>query len=284
MDIKLITTQKVLSPTQISLADYVINPYRGCEFGCSYCYAQENKNLKNGKFCGCLGVKINAPAMLEKELRYTRPARVLLGSTTECFQYQESKYKITEQILSILNSFGVPCTILTKSHLIKKCLRLIAQNKENKIYFTFNVSRDAAVSALEKRSPSIQERLDTIAMILAHGIDLRIHMGPFIPHISNLAEIIALLPNGTTKIEVELYHKAMGNFSTLLKKVEENFGAALKEKIETVYAAKEDYLRYAHTLKEEIERIKKESGLTFFYVVPEFNAFYSPNVNYETPL
>ena len=85
MQIKLIRTQKVLSLTQISLADYAINPYRGCSFGCLYCYSRENKNIKKEAFFTRLDAKINAPEVLERELKYKRPKRVLLGSTTECF-------------------------------------------------------------------------------------------------------------------------------------------------------------------------------------------------------
>ena len=65
MQIKTITTHKVLSPTQMSLAPYAINPYRGCEFQCSYCYAQFADSFKNNE----LGVKIDAPDLLEKKLR-----------------------------------------------------------------------------------------------------------------------------------------------------------------------------------------------------------------------
>jgi DNA repair photolyase len=179
MDIKLINTQKVLSPTQIRLADYVINPYRGCEFGCSYCYSQKNKNLKDGNFFSCLGVKINAPAVLTKELRYTNPKRVLLGSTTECFQYQEAKYKISEQILNLLNNFDIPYTILTKSHLIVNNVSQIEKNKNNKIYFTLNHSSDAMIRLFEKKSPAIKERLEALAQIADRKIALRVHIGPF---------------------------------------------------------------------------------------------------------
>jgi DNA repair photolyase len=150
MEIKIIHTQKVLSKTQISLADYVINPYQGCEFGCVYCYSQENKNLKNKNFFQFLGVKINAPSVLEKELKINKPKRVLLGSTTECFLYQELKYKITQKILFLLNKHHIPYTILTKSSLIKNFLSLIRKNKDNKIFFTLNFSSDYFIKLFEK--------------------------------------------------------------------------------------------------------------------------------------
>ena len=105
MEIKIIETKKTLSETQITLADYAINPYRGCEFGCIYCYSQSNKNIDSQDFFEKIGIKLNSPDNLRRELQYKKPNRVVLGSTTECFQYQEAKHNLTGQILSILNEF-----------------------------------------------------------------------------------------------------------------------------------------------------------------------------------
>jgi len=76
MEIKLIKTQKVLAPTQITLAPFCINPYRGCEFGCLYCYTRLTKASKRDK--ETLGIKINAPLILEKELKYRNVEKVIL--------------------------------------------------------------------------------------------------------------------------------------------------------------------------------------------------------------
>ena len=176
MQIKKILTQKVLSPTNITLADYVINPYRGCSFGCLYCYSQENKNIDQNEFFDVLGIKENAPSILERELRFIHPKRVLLGSTTECFQPQELELQITRKILKVLNQHNIPYTILTKSHLIKEYLPIISENKSNKIYFTLNCTCDTTMRLLERQSPGLNQRLDTIQAILDASIQLRIHI------------------------------------------------------------------------------------------------------------
>ncbi|MDP2924602.1 MAG: hypothetical protein Q8O30_12955 [Candidatus Omnitrophota bacterium] len=298
MEIKLINTQKVLSPTQISIADYVINPYRGCEISCLYCYSLENKNLqpkadscvsdrwailaeKNGNFPNVLGIKINAPQVLERELHYKNPKRVLLGSTTECFQYAELKYRLMEKILKILNNYNIAYTILTKSHIIAQYLPLIAQNKGNKIYFTFNCTSDAIIRMFEKKSPSLEERIRTISQIITHNINLRIHIGPFIPYLSSLKDIMAMLPRGIKEIDVELYHQTMGNFKKILKRVDEGFGKDLKNKLADVYLNEKNYLRFASSLREEIEKIKNNNNIKFFYITPDFNYFYSSSIDYE---
>jgi DNA repair photolyase len=285
MEIKIINTQKVLSPTQISLADYVINPYRGCEFGCLYCYSQENKNIKDNGFFETLGVKINAPELLERELRYKKPKRVLFGSTTECFQYQELKYRLMDKILKLLNSYNIAYTILTKSHLIKEYLPLIAQNQENKIYFTFNCAADNTAKLLEKKSPNIQQRLLTLEKILAKNIALRIHIGPFIPYLSSLEEILKKLPKDIKEIDIELYHQQMGNFAEILKTVDGNISKELADKLAAIYKNEENYLKFAEGLKQEVMKWKEKfSNAKFFYIVPDFNKFYSPQINYDKVL
>jgi DNA repair photolyase len=285
MQIKLINTQKALSSTQIGLGDCVINPYRGCEFGCLYCYSLENKNIKDSDFFKSLGIKINIAEVLERELRYKSPKRVLLGSTTECFQYQELKHNLTKRIIKILNKFKIPYTILTKSHLIKEHLPLIAENKENKIYFTFNCASDETIKFFEKKSPSIQQRLETLEAILGRNIALRVHIGPFIPYLSTLEEILKRLPEGVKEIDIELYHHKMGNFEKILRVIEKNIGKELKDKLVFIYAKEENYLEFANDLKKEIVKLKEKSRqVNFFYIVPDFNRFYSQDLAYNKAL
>jgi DNA repair photolyase len=284
VEIKLINTQKVLSPTQITLADYVINPFRGCEFGCLYCYSQENKNIEKKDFFTSLGVKINAPEVLEKELKYKKPKRVLLGSTTECFQYQELKHRLTEKILGLLNNHNIPYTILTKSNLIADYLPLISANKANKIYFTLNVASDSLIQAFEEKSPSLKQRIQAIKKIISFGVPLRIHAGPFIPYISSLTEIIDILPKGVKEIDVELYHYKIGNFKAMLNVIEKNLGRESKNKVSAVYENKASYQRFTKELKAEINKFKSTTDTAFYYIVPDFNAFYNSTINYRDSL
>lgn len=286
MKIKIINTQKALSPTQISLADYVINPYRGCEFNCLYCYSRENKNIKKDGLTKYLGIKINIAAQLEKELKYTSPRRVLLGSTTECFQYQELKYNLTGKILDILTRHKIPYTILTKSHLIKKYLPQIAENKQNKIYFTLNCAADKIIRLLEEKTPTIKERLDVIEEINRCGIAQRIHIGPFIPHLSSIEEILQKIPEKIKEIDIELYHHKMGNFTEISNRVEQHRGGNVKGKLQEVYLNEKKYRKFAADLKDEIKNLCRKAQYQFkvFYIVPDFNEFYNSSINYENTL
>ena len=279
----IINTQRVLSPTQISIADYVINPYRGCEFACAYCYARENKNIKFGNHLS-LGVKLNAPEILRKELLCKRPKRVLLGSTTECFQRREKEYKITEKILLTLNRQKIPYTILTKSHLITGYLNLISPNPLNEIFYTLNIADESLINALEEKSSSLEKRLAAMDKIIKAGINLRAHIGPFIPYVSSLDDIISILPKKIEKINVELYHHKMGNFKRVLCLIEKKLGKSAAEKISSVYKDKKSYCVFAAALGEKIRLFKTKTGKRFFYLIPGFDTFYTKEADYETEI
>ncbi len=281
--VKFIETQKVLSPTQIALADYVINPYRGCSFGCIYCYSQENKNIKLSGLKD-VGVKINAAAILEKELNYKTPKRVLLGSTTECFQNLELKYRVSGRILEVLNSRKIPYTILTKSALIRDYLGFISENKKNKIYFTLNFACDKIIKVFEPNSSKIAGRLETINQIIDKGINLRIHIGPFIPLISSLEEIFNLIPAEAREVDIELYHNKQGNFKRILTLTEKLLGKEKREELERIYASERCYSNFAKKLKNKIKNLKDFSKFKIFYIVPDFDKFYNSGLDYEKTL
>lgn len=281
MELKIIHTQRLLSPTQISLADYVINPYRGCGFGCLYCYSQTNKNLKKHDFNHSLGIKINAAEILEKELRYKSPKKVLLGSTTECFQQQELNYSLTEKIMKLLNANSIPYLILTKSHLIANYLDIIGQNPENKIFFTLNFHSDNVIRAFEPYSSLLAERVRTIESILNHKINLRVHIGPFIPFISSLKDIFKILPSKIKEVGVELYHQKQGNSDLILQRTEECFGKDKRQKIEAVYQSKDNYLNFANQLKKELIAFNKQNNIKSFFTLADFDDFYSSSIDYE---
>ena len=284
MQIKTITTQKVLSPTQISLADYVINPYKGCEFGCLYCYAQENKNIDKNIFFESLSVKINAPEILERELKYKKPKRVLLGSTTECFPAEEKKFKVTEKILKILNAKNISYTILTKSHLISDYLELIMQNPKNKIFFTLNFQSDKLIRLFEQKSSSLNQRLETIGKIITAKINLRIHIGPFIPYICDLEKILKLLSEGVKEIDIELYHKKQGNFSQIIEVVIKNIGEDTSEQLKTVYGSEKNYHEFIENLKTKSKSIDGYRDFMFYWIIPAFDQFYDQRINYFRPV
>lgn len=279
MDIRLIKTERVLAKTQIQIADYVINPYRGCLFGCAYCYSSANKTTKNKEWGNFLDVKINAPDILERELETITPKRVLLGSTTECFQYPELKYKITRMILETLNRKNIPYTILTRSDAIVPYLSVIQQNPSSKIYFTVGSGEQLFKHAFEPRSPSFSRRLQVLKEIAQKHIPLRIHLSPVLPFLFDFPGIFRLISGLTREVGIEFYNAKMGPvmFAKALAALPDD----ISEKIRGVYSNRERYTAYFNDLKEEILSINNDFNYTLFFVMPEFDTYYGPKIVYD---
>lgn len=277
--IRLISTKCVLSPTQIRLGDYVINPYRGCSFGCYYCYCQYNKNIESLKNQE-IGAKINSSSVLEKQLAYLHPQKVLIGSSTEVFQEAEKKFKITENILKILNKHNISYTILTRSSFVVNYLPIIKENKNNQVFFTFNFVDDRLIKLFERNTPGVEEKIKTIEEILKQGISLRIHIAPFIPFVSEPEKILTFLKKLPIKnINIEIYNPKLGNFETVLKLVENNLGEKISTALKKVYSCHQNYINYCQNLKREIKPLEKNFKIN--YIIPEFMSYYSPCIYYE---
>ncbi len=279
MEIKLIKTERVLSKTQIRIADYVINPYRGCLFGCAYCYSSMNKTTRGKGWGNFLEVKINAPDILEEELRTVTPKRVLLGSTTECFQYPELKYKLTGRIVEILNKKEIPYTILTRSDAIVPYLSVIQQNPSSKIYFTVGSDEQLFKHVFEPRSPSFSRRLEVLREIAQRHIPLRIHLSPVLPFLFDFPGIFRLISGLTREVGIEFYNAKMG--PVMFAKALAALPDTMSEKIRGVYSDRERYTAYFNDLKEEILSMNKDFNYTFFFVMPEFDTYYGPTIMYE---
>lgn len=275
MEIKIITTKRVLSPTQMTLAPYSINPYRGCEFNCVYCYAKMTKQYQNN----VLGIKLNAPFVLEQELRRRDIKKVLLGSNCECFTYVELKFRIMEKILKILNKFKVTYTILTKSHLIKHYLHLVRINPDNRVFFTFNFSSEQLKSHLEESSPTLEERIFTLRKIENSKIPLRIHIGPYIPYVTEARKIFPIFSKLVKEVNIELYHSKMGNFANLLTKIR-SFDQSLAFRIENVYRDRTSYTNFSNELKKNILNLNETYKFKLFFIIPEFDSFYDSRMSY----
>ena len=174
MNIKEITIEKALSQTSINLADRVINPYRGCAFGCLYCYAARTKNMKKlaapwGSF---VDIKTNLPALLEKELLLDQNIKtILLGSTTDPYQPIEEKYELSKQILEIIKHHKKEVVILTRSPLIERDIELLKQIN-HKIFFTFTPLE--IYNWFEPNSPTPEKRLKTIELMRSFNLNIGI--------------------------------------------------------------------------------------------------------------
>ncbi len=174
--------------------DQSINPYRGCEHGCIYCYARPSHaylELSPGlDFETKLYAKTNAAELLREELAKPGyvPSAISLGANTDCYQPIERKYRITRQILEVLAECEHPATIVTKSALVERDLDLLARMAEKNLVKVFvsigSLDREMA-RKLEPRAASPQRRLDILRSLYRNKIPCGVLVGALIPALND---------------------------------------------------------------------------------------------------
>ena len=174
--------------------DRSINPYRGCEHGCIYCYARPSHaylGLSPGlDFETRIFYKPNAAALLRDELRkkgyVCRP--IALGSNTDPYQPAERKLGVTRSILEVLREFGHPVTIVTKGALIQRDIDILSDMAREKLaVVTVSVTtldRDLA-RTMEPRAATPERRIETIAALSKAGVPTGVLSAPMIPALND---------------------------------------------------------------------------------------------------
>jgi DNA repair photolyase len=181
--------------------DRSINPYRGCEHGCVYCFARPTHaylGLSPGlDFESKLFAKPDAPALLERELSakgYT-PRTIAIGTNTDPYQPIERQYEIMRGILQVLERAGHPVGIVTKSALVARDIDILARMAErNLVKVALSVTTlDAKLArTMEPRAATPTRRLEALRQLSQAGIPTTVMVAPVIPAVND-AEIERIL-------------------------------------------------------------------------------------------
>ncbi len=171
-----------------------VNPYRGCEHGCIYCYARPSHahlGLSPGlDFESRLTAKINAPELFARELRHPawRPAPVVIGPNTDAYQPVERRYRITRRLLEVAEEFGQPVGIVTKSALVARDIDILSRlAKRNLVKVAISVTTlDAGLARMmEPRASTPAKRLDAIGTLSQAGVPVAVMVAPVIPALTD---------------------------------------------------------------------------------------------------
>jgi len=181
--------------------DRSINPYRGCEHGCVYCYARPSHaylGLSPGlDFESKLLMKPNAPELLERELSAPgyEPKIIAIGSNTDPYQPIERRYQIMRRILEVLERAGHPVGIVTKSALVLRDLDILARMAKRdllKVAISVTTLDGKLARVMEPRATTPQRRLEALRQLVAAGVPTSTLVAPVIPAIND-AEIERIL-------------------------------------------------------------------------------------------
>ena len=181
--------------------DRSINPYRGCEHGCVYCFARPTHaymGLSAGlDFESRLFVKQGAAALLERELAKPgyQPKTIAIGTNTDPYQPIEREHRAMREILEVLARFNHPVGIVTKSALVTRDIDILAAMAAKglaKVALSITTLDKTLARTMEPRAASPQKRLDTLGELSAAGIPVTVMVAPIIPAIND-AEIETIM-------------------------------------------------------------------------------------------
>ena len=184
---------RVVSQRNLPFA-WAINPYRGCEFACKYCYARythEFMELRDGvDFERKIFVKQHAAELLRQELRRVKPGEgIAIGTATDPYQPAERRFEVTLAILEELaRHSGLEIGIVTKSNLVVRdieILRRVAENNQLYVNLTVTTVNTDLARILEPRAPRPDLRLEAVRQLNLAGVDAGVICAPVLPEITD---------------------------------------------------------------------------------------------------
>ena len=173
---------------------YSLNPYQGCEHGCTYCYARPTHEYWGYSagldFEEVILVKKNAPELLEQTLRKKswEVKTIVLSGNTDCYQPCEREFKITRSLLKIMLKYKHPVSIITKNALVSRdidILKQLAKLNLTSVQISITSLNEDLRRRLEPRTATAQRKLETVRQLTEAGIPVNVFFAPIIPGIND---------------------------------------------------------------------------------------------------
>jgi DNA repair photolyase len=255
--------------------DWTINPYRGCEFGCAYCYARATHaffDLQDPlEFETRIFVKRGAAERLRRQLRRhdLRGQTIAIGTATDPYQPAEKQHGITRALLeALLDCEGLTLAITTKSPLIVRDLDLLAELDRKhavEVHLTVTTVDPVLARRIEIHAPDPRTRLRTVARLVEAGLSTRVNCMPVLPGINDHEEVLAPLVDaaweaGAHQISAQAFYLKPGTRDFFFGWLEREF-PPLAGLYRRLYARR-DYLDEAATdrLLTTFRRLRLERG------------------------
>jgi DNA repair photolyase len=203
---------------------WTINPYRGCQHACIYCYARQSHSyleLDSGAdFDTKVVVKVNAPELVRKKMASAgwSGEHIAMGTNVDCYQRGEGRYRLMPGIIGALKDAANPFSILTKGTLILRDIDLLAESAE-----VTDVGLNVSVGSIDKElwrsvepgTPAPARRLEACAALNERGLRCGVLMGPVIPFLSDSpaqldAAVSQIAATGATHVSPIVLHLRPG--------------------------------------------------------------------------
>jgi DNA repair photolyase len=189
--IKETQAKSILSVSKVY--DYVINPYVGCQHGCSYCYARFMKRFTGHKepWGEFVDVKVNAPDLLRVEIARKKRGRTWVSGVCDPYQPLEARYELTRGCLGILAQHNWPVIVQTRSPLVLRDMDVLKQGRDFEVGLSITTADDDIRRLFEPRAPAIEDRIRALDRLHEAGIRTYAMIAPMLPGADGLPEVLA---------------------------------------------------------------------------------------------
>jgi DNA repair photolyase len=196
--------------------DFVINPYQGCTFSCTYCYAaffvpEEEQRERWGQW---VRVKTNAIARLRNSRQNLHGKTVLMSSATDPYQPIEARLELTRSLLPILAQRGARLAVLTRSPLVTRDTDLFKTFEHINITISITTDSDDVRKRFEPQCASIERRFEALQQLSECGFRTRINVAPLLPLNDARSFANRILETGVSRVHINTFHEASGPFAS----------------------------------------------------------------------
>lgn len=188
MIVREVSVKRALSKSGLKEIDYSLNPYYGCVFGCTYCYARvfTPHAEASSKWGEVVGVKVNLLEVLGREVNSLRKGVVGVSTITDPYQPVEGVYRLTRGALRILLESGFRVSIQTKSPMVIRDLDLISRHRGSVDVGVTLTTLDAELAyRLEAGAPPPKARVEALKRVASVGVETWVFLGPVIPDLND---------------------------------------------------------------------------------------------------
>ena len=271
---------------------WTVNPYRGCEFGCRYCYARythEYMELDGDTFESKIYVKKDAGALAERDLATEKiwGEHIAIGTATDPYQPAEKEFGTTRAILErMAEREGLSLSITTKSNQVVRdidLLQRIAQRSSITIHMTVTTLRTRLARMLEPRAPRPDLRLEAVRMLREAGINVGVNAMPILPGITDREDDLDALVRAARDAGAQWL---AANVLFLMPSSWKPFMAFLEAKFPRLAQRYRDFYRgygdapeeYRKRIKELVDGLRRKHGLGSRPAAPSPNSWHSPQL------
>jgi DNA repair photolyase len=216
VDIEHSQTRSILTKATGFMAayDFTLNPYQGCTFGCSYCYAAffVQEQAKTDSWGDWVVIKQSAAEAIRRLRRDIRGASIYMSSVTDPYQPIEKQTELTRSVLEALLPHQPRLVIQTRSPLVTRDIDLFDRFAEVRVNMTITTDDEAVRRAFEPKCPGNAKRLAAAADLVDAGIEVHITMTPLLPVRDPAAFATAVAATGASHYVVQPFHVGSGRF------------------------------------------------------------------------